>query len=86
MQIVVWIFLGFISGGIIALTLHDTRKFVVFLDFVLGIIGALFAGLLTNAFTLQNVVGLYDETILFAVIGAVILIWIGRTFLTKTQF
>jgi len=85
MQIPVWIFLGLISGGIVAITLHDTRKFVMFLDFVLGAVGALLGGILTNTFTLQNVVGLYDETILLAVIGAGILIWIGRTIIMKNS-
>ena len=85
MQIPVWIFLGLISGGIVAITLHDTRKFVMILDFVLGAVGALIGGILTNTFTLQNVVGFYDETILLAVIGAGILIWIGRTIIMKNS-
>ena len=86
MQILVWIFLGLVSGGIVAATLHDTRKFVLFLDVVLGAIGAVIAGIVTNAFTLQNVVGLYDETILLAVLGAGLLIWLGRSIITKTIF
>lgn len=85
MQIFVWIFLGLVSGGIVAATLRDTRKFVLFLDVVLGAVGALIAGILTNAFTLQNVVGLYDETILLAVIGAGLLIWIGRTIVIRNS-
>lgn len=66
-----------------AVALHDARKFVLFLDIILGAIGAMVAGFVADTFTLQNVAGLYDETILLAVIGAGLLIWLGRTIVIK---
>lgn len=78
--------LGICAGAMVALVMKDTRKFIIFLDILLGALGALIGGLLTNAFTLENVMGLYDETILLAVVSAGILIWLGRTIIIRNTF
>jgi len=83
MQVFFWLLLGLLAGGIVAISFKDTKKLVIFFDLLLGAVGAIVGGLLTNIFTWQHVAGVYDETILLVVLGAGFLIWIGRAVLVK---
>lgn len=85
MELLIWILLGMTAGAIVTTVMHDDTTLVGFIDIFLGVVGAVIAGLLTNMFTMRNVAGLYDQTILLAVIGAGILIWLGRTIIVKNQ-
>jgi len=78
MEIFLWIILGSLAGSIIAAGIKDGGKVIKISDIIMGSIGAVVGGLFTKYITSRDVVGLYDETIVFAVFGAGILIWLGR--------
>lgn len=84
MEVVIWIVLGVIAGGIVAYIMQGKNDEYI-IDSVLGIIGAIVAGLIVQKFSLQHIAGIYDETILVTVIGAGIVIWLGRKMLIKSS-
>ncbi|HRN69797.1 MAG TPA: GlsB/YeaQ/YmgE family stress response membrane protein [Candidatus Woesebacteria bacterium] len=78
MTLLLWIILGIITGILASVVLrtHLTQGFVT--DITLGIIGALFGGLILN---ILGQPGLYDADIISFVIillGSSVLIWFGR--------
>jgi len=80
MEIFLWIILGSLAGSIVAAGIKDGGKTIHVSDIILGSIGAVVGGLFTKYVAGNDVVGLYDETIVFAVFGAGVLIWLGRKF------
>lgn len=85
MELLIWILLGMISGMLVASIMHDGESFIGLADVLLGMLGAVIAGIITNIFTSQNVAGLYDQTMLLAVIGSSILIWLGRKIILNSN-
>ena len=76
MSIVLWIILGAIAGWIAsAITSSNTG---ILGDIIIGIVGALLGGFLMNLFGGQNVTGLNLYSILVAILGSIILIWLFR--------
>jgi uncharacterized membrane protein YeaQ/YmgE (transglycosylase-associated protein family) len=73
MSILAWIVLGLIAG-FIASKLVNHRGEGVFLDIILGIVGALVGGWVFNQFGHSGVTGLNLYSTLVAVIGAVIVL------------
>ena len=77
MGIIAWIVLGAIAGFIASLIMGAREGLIMMV--ILGIVGALvggfIAGTLLNA---ADVTGLNVESIVVAVIGAIIVIWLGR--------
>jgi len=79
MSLVVWIILGLIAG-VIASFLIGTRLGIIEV-ILLGIVGAILGGyILGNVLGVANVTGLNVTSILVAIIGAVILIFIVDAF------
>lgn len=76
MNIILWIVFGAIVGWIASLIMK-TREGLV-MNIVLGIIGAFVGGLLMNLFGQPGVTGFDFYSIFVAVVGAVILIAIGK--------
>lgn len=77
MGIILWIILGLIAGWAASLITGNANRSIV-MDIVLGVIGALIGGFIMNLFGQQGVTGFNVYSILLAIIGAVILISIGR--------
>ncbi len=78
MTLLLWILLGIIAGGIASslLKTHLTQGFVT--DIILGIVGALFGGLILN---ILGQPGLYDASLtsfIVILLGSSVLIWFGR--------
>ncbi len=78
MTFILWILLGIIAGGIASslLKTHLTQGFVT--DVILGIIGAMFGGLILN---ILGQPGLYDANVtsfIVILLGSSVLIWFGR--------
>jgi uncharacterized membrane protein YeaQ/YmgE (transglycosylase-associated protein family) len=75
MSIIAWLILGLIAGFIASKIVNRTGEGVI-LDIVLGIVGALVGGFLFSIFGAGGVTGLNLYSILVAVIGAIVVLWI----------
>jgi uncharacterized membrane protein YeaQ/YmgE (transglycosylase-associated protein family) len=73
MSFLAWIVLGLLAG-FIGSKLVNRRGEGLFLDIVLGIVGAIVGGWLFNTFGAAGVTGLNLYSLLVAVIGAVVLL------------
>lgn len=73
MSFLVWIILGLIAGFIGSKIVNKTGE-GIFLDIILGIVGAVVGGWLFALFGAHGVTGLNLYSILVAVIGAIIVL------------
>lgn len=78
MGILLWIIFGAIVGWIASVVTKSAHGLVV--DVILGIIGAFVGGMIMNFFGQSGVTGFNLYSIIVAVIGSVVLIFIGRLF------
>jgi uncharacterized membrane protein YeaQ/YmgE (transglycosylase-associated protein family) len=70
-----WIILGLISGFIGSKIVNKSGE-GLFLDIILGIIGGVVGGWLMSFFGLHGVTGVNLYSIVVAVIGAVVVLWL----------
>jgi uncharacterized membrane protein YeaQ/YmgE (transglycosylase-associated protein family) len=75
MSIVAWIVLGLIAG-FIASKIVDARGQGLMLDMVLGIVGAIVGGFLFNVFGATGVTGFNLYSIIVAIAGSVVVLWL----------
>jgi len=75
MSFLAWIILGLVSG-FIASKIVNKRGEGFFLDIILGIVGAVAGGWIFSAFGASGVTGVNLYSILVAVIGAIVVLWI----------
>lgn len=73
MSFIVWIVLGLIAG-FIASKIINKRGEGMFLDIVLGVIGAVVGGWVFHVFGMSGVTGLNIYSLIVAVIGAVVVL------------
>ena len=73
MSVLAWIVLGLIAG-FIGSKIVNKHGDGVFLDIILGIIGAVVGGWLFSAFGMTRVTGLNLYSLLVAVVGAVVVL------------
>jgi uncharacterized membrane protein YeaQ/YmgE (transglycosylase-associated protein family) len=73
MSFLAWIILGLLAG-FIGSKLVNKRGEGVFLDILLGIVGAVLGGWLFNTFGMSGVTGLNIYSLLVAVVGAVVIL------------
>lgn len=73
MSFIVWIVLGLIAG-FIASKIINKRGEGLFLDIVLGVIGAVVGGWVFHVFGMSGVTGLNIYSLIVAVIGAVVVL------------
>ena len=76
MNILLWIILGAIAGFIADIVMASAHGMLE--DIVLGIVGAFVGGFVMNSFGQPGVTGFNLYSIAVAVIGAAILIFLGR--------
>lgn len=76
MNIILWIILGAAAGWIADMIM--TSDHGLFEDIVLGVIGAFVGGFILNFFGQSGVTGFNIYSLIVAVIGAVVLIFLGR--------
>lgn len=76
MGLITWIILGGLAGWLASLITRSSSG--VFMDIVLGIVGALAGGFIMSFFGQPGVTGFNLYSIVVAAVGAVILIWLGR--------
>lgn len=75
MGFIAWLVLGAIAG-FIASKIVDKQGKGLLLNIVLGVVGAELGGLVFRLFGMSGVTGLNLYSLLVAVLGAVILLWI----------
>jgi len=73
MSFLAWIVLGLIAG-FIASKIVNKQGEGVFLDIILGIVGAVAGGWLFNTFGASGVTGLNLYSLMVAIVGAVVLL------------
>jgi uncharacterized membrane protein YeaQ/YmgE (transglycosylase-associated protein family) len=77
MSIIAWILLGLIAGWLAGVLVRGGGYGVIG-DIILGIVGALVGGWITSTLLGVNISGFNLESLLIAVLGAIIVIVIGR--------
>lgn len=80
MDIVYWIVLGGIAGVIANMVYPGPAKGGVFGSIVLGIVGAIVGGFLANTLLGVATGGFNLMTLIVAVIGSLIMLYVGRLF------
>jgi len=75
MSIIAWLVLGLIAGFIASRIVNKTGE-GLWLDIVLGVVGAELGGWLFSLFGMSRVTGLNLYSLLVAVVGAVILLFV----------
>lgn len=76
MNIILWIVFGAIAGFIADLVMGGDHGMIE--DIILGVIGAIIGGFIFNFFGQPGVTGFNIYSIVVAVIGAALVIFIGR--------
>jgi uncharacterized membrane protein YeaQ/YmgE (transglycosylase-associated protein family) len=76
MGIIIWIVFGAIAGFIASNIMGNGQGLLW--DIILGIIGAIVGGFIMNAFNQAGITGFNLYSLLVAIVGAVIVIYIGR--------
>ena len=73
MSLLAWIVLGLVAGFIASKMVSGTGQGAI-LDIVLGVIGAVIGGWLFNTFGMAGVSGFNLDSLLVAVVGAIVLL------------
>jgi uncharacterized membrane protein YeaQ/YmgE (transglycosylase-associated protein family) len=76
MGIILWIIFGAIAG-FVASHLMGSGEGLLW-NIVLGVVGALIGGFIMNAFGEPGITGFNIYSLIVAIVGAIIVIWIGR--------
>ncbi len=84
MGILSWIILGLIAGWIASKIVNKTGAGMT-MDIALGVVGAIVGGFIASGiFGMQGVTGLNIWSIIVAVIGAVVVLWIYHAVVART--
>ena len=78
MNFLAWIVLGLIAGAIAKAIMPGNDPGGIIVTMVIGIIGAFIGGFVGNMITGQGLNGFSLQSIILAVIGALIFLWIYR--------
>lgn len=80
MGLITMIVLGALAGWIASLVTRSSGG--ILMDIILGIVGAIAGGFIMSFFGQPGITGFNLYSLIVAIVGAVVLIWIGR-FLTR---
>lgn len=80
MGFLAWILFGALAGWIASIVLKTNSSQGTLVDILLGIAGAIVGGLIMNFFGESGVTGFNIYSLVVAVLGAVVLLSIGRLF------
>jgi len=82
MGIIAWLVLGLIAGFIASKIVNHTGSGVI-MDIVLGVIGAFAGGFLFSVFGATGVTGFNIYSMIVAVVGAVVVLWVYHDFVGR---
>lgn len=80
MELIAFLVLGGIAGWVASLIMGTDGSQGVFLNVVVGVIGAFIGGMLFNAFGSSGVSGFNIYSLVVATLGAIVLLWLVRLF------
>ncbi len=84
MGVISWIILGLIAGFIGSKIVNKTGSGMI-MDIVLGIVGAIVGGLIfSGIFGMTGVTGLNIWSLIVAIVGAVIVLWVYHKVAART--
>lgn len=76
MDFILWLILGAVAGAVAGMIMKSSHGIIE--DIILGIIGAFVGGFVMNLFGQNGVTGFNFYSLIVAVLGAIILIFLGR--------
>jgi uncharacterized membrane protein YeaQ/YmgE (transglycosylase-associated protein family) len=83
MGVISWIILGLIAGWIASKLVNKTGS-GIFMDIALGVVGAIVGGVLARLVGIHGVTGLNIYSLIIAVIGSVVVLWIYHAVVART--
>lgn len=83
MSFLAWIILGLIAG-VIGSKIVNKRGEGILLDIILGIVGAIVGGFLFSAFGASGVTGFNLYSLIVAVVGAIVVLWIYHALVRRS--
>ncbi len=78
MNILLWIVMGALAGWIASMIMKTNSQQGCLIDIVVGIVGAFLGGFLFETFGGTGVTGFNIWSLLVAIVGAVVLLWIVK--------
>jgi len=78
MGIILWIIFGGLVGWIASLIMKTDPQQGVFLNIIVGVVGAVIGGWLMNSFGESSVTGFNLYSFMVAILGAVVLIFVVK--------
>ena len=78
MNILLWIVFGAVAGWLASVVMKTNRAQGTLVDIVVGVVGAFLGGFVFQTFGRSGVTGLNLYSLLVAVVGAVILLFLVR--------
>lgn len=85
MSIIAWIIFGLIAGFIASKIVNRTGEGVIF-DVVLGIIGSIVGGYIFTFFGHMPVTGFNLYSLIVAVIGSIVVLWIYHALFRRSAY
>jgi len=80
MNIILWIIFGALAGWIASIIMGTDKQQGALMNIVVGIIGAFIGGFLMSLLGFPGVRGFDIYSLLVAILGAVVLVWLVGTF------
>lgn len=80
MDIILWIVLGALAGWIASLIMGTDESMGALANIIVGILGAVIGGFIFNLFGAQGVTGFNVWSLVVAILGSVLLLWLVRLF------
>jgi uncharacterized membrane protein YeaQ/YmgE (transglycosylase-associated protein family) len=80
MNILVWIIFGAIAGWVASIIMRKNRKMGAIANIIVGIVGAFIGGYIMEFFGAAGVTGFNFYSLLVAILGAVVLLWVVGLF------
>ena len=84
MSLLAWIVLGLVAGFIGSKVVNNTGQGLL-VDILLGVVGAVVGGFLFNQFGEPGVSGLNLYSLLVAVVGAVVVLWLYHALVSRRR-
>ena len=80
MNFLVWIIFGAIAGWIASIVMGRNKKMGAVANIVVGVIGAFLGGYIMQLFGAQGVTGFNFPSLLVAIVGAIVLLFVVGLF------
>ena len=78
MDLILWLVLGALAGWIASIVMKTDASQGLLGDIILGIVGAFIGGFIFNAMGASGATGFNLYSLIVAIIGSVVLIYLGR--------